>query len=134
MSSSIPVRYKNIDKYYFADFNHKRCLIRSSLVVLSILIAETVPRFDMIMQLIGGTLTGPLIFLFPPLIYLRLIRMSRCQGLKINLFTLVLITLCLFFGALLTLISTFYNFANAIDFVKFQTPCLLNITRNLFLV
>jgi Transmembrane amino acid transporter protein. len=36
-----------------------------------VLIGEFVPRFDLIMGLIGGALTGPLMFIFPPILYAR---------------------------------------------------------------
>ncbi|XP_058453032.1 uncharacterized protein LOC131431369 [Malaya genurostris] len=54
------------------DFTIKRCIIRSSLVWLAVLIAELLPRFDVVMGIIGGTLTGPLIFILPPLFYQRI--------------------------------------------------------------
>ncbi|XP_019533814.3 uncharacterized protein LOC109405236 [Aedes albopictus] len=54
------------------DFTIKRCVIRSSLVWLAVLIAEILPRFDVVMGIIGGTLTGPLIFILPPLFYQKM--------------------------------------------------------------
>lgn len=44
---------------------------------MAVIIAELVPQFDLVMGIIGGTLTGPLIFILPPLFYCRLIRMER---------------------------------------------------------
>lgn len=40
-------------------------------------IAELLPQFDLVMGIIGGTLTGPMIFVLPPLFYRKLIRMER---------------------------------------------------------
>lgn len=60
-----------------ADFNWKRCTLRSIIIALAVMIAELVPQFDLVMGIIGGTLTGPLIFILPPLFYHRLIRMER---------------------------------------------------------
>ncbi|XP_055587612.1 uncharacterized protein LOC129740050 [Uranotaenia lowii] len=54
------------------DFTFKRCIIRSILVWLAVLIAEILPRFDVVMSIIGGTLTGPLIFILPPLFYQKM--------------------------------------------------------------
>lgn len=39
---------------------------------LAVLIAELLPRFDVVMGIIGGTLTGPLIFILPPLFYQKM--------------------------------------------------------------
>ncbi|XP_062554511.1 uncharacterized protein LOC134219696 [Armigeres subalbatus] len=59
------------------DFTLKRCVIRSSLVWLAVLIAELVPRFDVVMGTIGGTLTGPLIFILPPLFYQKMTSLEK---------------------------------------------------------
>ncbi|CAH2097561.1 unnamed protein product [Euphydryas editha] len=54
------------------EFCVQRCLIRSGIVALAVFLGESVPRFDLVMSLIGSTLTGPLMFIFPPLFFLRL--------------------------------------------------------------
>lgn len=71
--------FQHIEDYFGAprDFSFKRCVIRSSLVGASVLIGEILPRFDVVMGLIGGTLTGPLIFILPPLFYTRMLQMER---------------------------------------------------------
>lgn len=61
----------------FLDFNWKRCILRSVIIAMAVLIAELVPQFDLVMGIIGGTLTGPLIFILPPLFYRRLIRLEK---------------------------------------------------------
>lgn len=53
--------------------------MRSAVVFLGVAIGESVPRFDIVMALIGGTLTGPLVFVLPPLIY------ARAKALKIEM-------------------------------------------------
>lgn len=45
--------------------------MRSAIVFFGVALAESVPRFDIVMALIGGSLTGPLIFVLPPLMYAR---------------------------------------------------------------
>ncbi|ALC46444.1 CG13646 [Drosophila busckii] len=55
----------------------KRILIRSSLLALEVLMAEFVPSFDALMDVVGGTITGPLVFILPPLLYRRIRRMER---------------------------------------------------------
>lgn len=46
-------------------------------MALAVFIAELVPQFDLVMGIIGGTLTGPLIFILPPLFYRRLIHLEK---------------------------------------------------------
>lgn len=59
------------------EFNIKRCILRSFIIALAVTIAELLPQFDIVMGIIGGTLTGPLIFILPPMFYHRLIRMEK---------------------------------------------------------
>ncbi|XP_043482613.1 amino acid transporter AVT1B [Leptopilina heterotoma] len=53
------------------SFGWKRCALRSAIVFLGVAVGESVPRFDIVMSLIGGTLTGPLVFVLPPIMYIR---------------------------------------------------------------
>lgn len=43
---------------------------------MAVIIGELVPRFDIVMGLIGGTLTGPLIFILPPLFYNKILKLE----------------------------------------------------------
>ncbi|XP_006610904.1 proton-coupled amino acid transporter 4 isoform X1 [Apis dorsata] len=58
------------------NFGWKRCLIRSAIVFLGVAVGESVPRFDIVMVLIGGSLTGLLVFVFPPLLYSKIIALK----------------------------------------------------------
>lgn len=62
---------------YFTAFNIRRCMLRSFIVMLTVAIAELLPKFDVVMGIIGGTLTGPLIFIFPPLFYQKIVKMEK---------------------------------------------------------
>ncbi|XP_058809450.1 proton-coupled amino acid transporter 3 [Phymastichus coffea] len=63
------------------SFGWKRCAMRSAVVALAVAVGESVPRFDVVMSLIGGTLTGPLIFVLPPLMYSKA-KALRTKGLR----------------------------------------------------
>lgn len=71
--------FQHIEDYFGAarEFSFKRCVIRSSLVGCAVLIGEILPRFDVVMGLIGGTLTGPLIFILPPMFYTKMLQLER---------------------------------------------------------
>ncbi|KAL4708645.1 hypothetical protein ACJJTC_008171 [Scirpophaga incertulas] len=58
------------------DFCLRRCLLRSGIVALAVFLGESVPRFDLVMGLVGSTLTGPLMFIFPPFFFLKLCYMK----------------------------------------------------------
>lgn len=51
------------------------------MTILAIILAECVPQFDLIMSVIGGVLTGPLVFIFPPLVYMKLLLINTTDNL-----------------------------------------------------
>eukprot|EP00090_Calanus_glacialis_P011434 TRINITY_DN19839_c0_g1_i1.p1 TRINITY_DN19839_c0_g1~~TRINITY_DN19839_c0_g1_i1.p1 ORF type:complete len:480 (-),score=75.15 TRINITY_DN19839_c0_g1_i1:74-1303(-) len=55
-----------------SDFNWKRCVFRSVSVLCLLFIAETVPSFSSILDLVGASTVTLLTFVFPPLFYMRL--------------------------------------------------------------
>lgn len=71
--------FQHIEEFFGAsrEFSWKRCVIRSALVAFAVFIGEILPRFDVVMSLIGGTLTGPLIFILPPLFYTKILSMQK---------------------------------------------------------
>ncbi|CAL1274021.1 unnamed protein product [Larinioides sclopetarius] len=56
------------------NFNYKRCIIRSTIVTLILVVAYTIPHFDKILNLIGGSTMTLLSFILPPLFYLLLVK------------------------------------------------------------
>ncbi|KAI8130012.1 hypothetical protein CVS40_0282 [Lucilia cuprina] len=58
-------------------FSLKRVFIRSTVVALQVIISEFVPSFDALMDIVGGTITGPLVFILPPLLYRRMVQLER---------------------------------------------------------
>ncbi|XP_076223987.1 solute carrier family member mahogany isoform X2 [Nomia melanderi] len=59
------------------SFGWKRCAVRSAIIFLGVAVGETVPRFDIVMALIGGSLTGPLVFVLPPLVYSKIMALKK---------------------------------------------------------
>lgn len=55
-----------------SECSWQRCFLRTLIVMVMILVAATVPRFDLVMGLVGGSLTAPLMFIFPTIFYARL--------------------------------------------------------------
>lgn len=51
--------------------------MRSAVIFLSVVVGESVSRFDIVMALIGGSLTGSLVFVLPPLIYTQILALKR---------------------------------------------------------
>ena len=57
-------------------FNWKRCVFRTSSVLLLLFIAESIPSFGAILNLIGASTVTLLTFIFPPLFYIKLVDAS----------------------------------------------------------
>ncbi|XP_017494281.1 PREDICTED: amino acid transporter ANTL2-like [Rhagoletis zephyria] len=56
------------------QFNWKRCVFRTALLALILLIAETFPSFGEIVDLIGGSTVAIMAFVLPPIFYIKLCR------------------------------------------------------------
>ena len=55
-----------------SDFNWKRCAFRTFSVLCLLFIAESVPSFGSILDLVGASTVTLLTFVFPPFFYMRL--------------------------------------------------------------
>jgi len=60
-----------------SDFNWKRCAFRSLSVACLLFIAETVPSFGAILDLVGASTVTLLTFVFPPFFYMKLADASK---------------------------------------------------------
>ncbi|CAL4084210.1 unnamed protein product [Meganyctiphanes norvegica] len=58
------------------SFNWKRVVMRSSIVVLEVVICLAIPDFSLIINLIGGSATTICTFVLPPLMYIKLCDMK----------------------------------------------------------
>ena len=58
------------------DFNWKRCVFRSLSVLTLLFIAESVPSFGAILDLVGASTVTLLTFVFPPYFYIKLVEAS----------------------------------------------------------
>ncbi len=63
--------------FFSADFNWKRCAFRSLSVLTLLFVAETVPSFGNILDLVGASTVTLLTFVFPPYFYMRLCDSSK---------------------------------------------------------
>ncbi|KAK3578875.1 hypothetical protein CHS0354_010235 [Potamilus streckersoni] len=114
------------------EFTWKRILSRTMLVAGIVFVAETIPHFGLILSLIGGSTSTLLVFILPPLFYLKLCRMhpsltvDKKSG-KLPLYTMVLNILILVVGIAACVASTYSGLHDVIS-GKFTPPCYINIT------
>ena len=55
------------------EFGMKRILLRSSIVIIEMIICLAIPDFGLILNLIGGSTVTLCSFVLPPLMYMRLV-------------------------------------------------------------
>merc|ERR1719278_505613 len=60
-----------------SDFNWKRCAFRTFSVLVLLFIAESMPNFGAILNLVGGSTVTLLTFVFPPYFYMKLVDASK---------------------------------------------------------
>lgn len=112
--------------------------------MVAVTIGEAVPRFDLLMGLIGALLTGPLMFLFPPLFYVK-IRSLRRSKIKtseavcyrtfpnakptpvVGFKRLALLLLIILAGTLATVFSTLTAIRDSIIYAKFTPSCIMKL-------
>jgi len=111
-----------------SDFNWKRCVFRSLSVIFLLFIAESVPSFSSILDLVGASTVTLLTFIFPPLFYMKLADASigrkewvqRRLPLWERVYCWVLIIIGIAGGVCAT-ITAIVNIFNS----NFQVPCYL---------
>jgi len=109
-----------------SEFNWKRCTFRSMIVLLLLFIAETIPNFGSILDLVGSCSVTLLTFVFPPFFYMKLCDSSsenkewtqRVLPLWERIYCWVLIVIGVVGGASAT-VTAVYN----IIATDFSVPC-----------
>lgn len=112
--------------------------------MLAVTIGEAVPRFDLLMGLVGALLTGPLMFLLPPLFYvkirsLRRLKIKKSEGVCYRTFPnakltpivglkrLALLMFIILAGTLATILSTVSGIRDTIIYAKFTPSCIMQL-------
>ena len=55
-----------------SEFHWKRCVLRTAILFAVLFVAETIPHFGAVLDLVGGSTVTFLTFVAPSLFYLRL--------------------------------------------------------------
>jgi vesicular inhibitory amino acid transporter len=79
--------FSNGFQFNFLAFNIGRIIVRSTIILLAVLLGELIPKFDLVMGVIGGTLTGPLIFILPPIFYTKMLQLEAIHDEEIEKLT-----------------------------------------------
>lgn len=113
--------------------------------MLAVAIGEAVPRFDLLMGLVGALLTGPLMFLLPPLFYVKMRSLRRRSKVKtsegvcyrtfpdarptpiVGLKRLVLLLVIISTGTLATVLTTASTIRDTIVYARFTPSCVIRL-------
>ncbi|KAK9499356.1 hypothetical protein O3M35_002404 [Rhynocoris fuscipes] len=113
----------------FSEFCVSRCVIRTFMVLLMVLIGECVPHFDKLLALVGGSTVSLLTFVLPNLFYMKLCDQEspgsgwkkRPISLHMRVFMWELILIGLFGG----IAATYSAFIAIVNSFSFSKACLL---------
>ncbi|KAK9499355.1 hypothetical protein O3M35_002404 [Rhynocoris fuscipes] len=111
------------------EFCVSRCVIRTFMVLLMVLIGECVPHFDKLLALVGGSTVSLLTFVLPNLFYMKLCDQEspgsgwkkRPISLHMRVFMWELILIGLFGG----IAATYSAFIAIVNSFSFSKACLL---------
>eukprot|EP00116_Pleurobrachia_bachei_P012120 sb/3472382/ len=88
----------------------KRLTVRLCFVILSVAICEAIPRFDLIMSLIGGTTINAAVFILPSIFHFKLAKKDKWWNLKITFDSLSIV-----FGLGAGVVCTYASVAHIVD-------------------
>lgn len=110
-------------------FNIRRCIFRSASVFFLLFIAESIPSFGAILNLVGGSTVTLLTFVFPPLFYMRIaddtIGVKGVQERKIPMWERIYCWFLIIVGAAGGCLATYNAILSIVD-SDFSTPCYIN--------
>ncbi|XP_072025940.1 uncharacterized protein [Amphiura filiformis] len=110
------------------EFNWKRCVVRTTFMVLALAMAATIPSFKTFLSIFGGPLTALVNFLLPLGIYTRLCCLPKVP-VKLSTFKIV-INLCVMAFAVVagtsSTISGVYTIVN-VNGTTIKPPCYVNV-------
>lgn len=73
------MHFKKFDKYFLLGFGIKRIIIRSSVLVGVLFVAQSIPNFGPILSFIGGSTVSLSSFILPCIFYVLICRKEQYQ-------------------------------------------------------
>lgn len=116
------------DKWRLCKRRTITILIRTTIVISSVLVALFVPFFGYIMAFIGAFLSVAISLLFPCLCYLKINKAARRFGLE-----LIIIIGILLVGTLIGVLGTYISVGQIVSHMKpWRCICLIKASKQLF--
>ncbi|XP_035213521.1 amino acid transporter AVT1J-like isoform X1 [Stegodyphus dumicola] len=111
-------------------FGWKRCVLRSSMMVIIVFIAQTIPRFGSVLNLVGASTITLMTSIFPSLFYLKLCSQTSPEWPQrhIPTYEKVYLIFIMITGIIGGSISTYSAIDSIVRISTFNPPCYVNIT------
>lgn len=107
------------------EFGWRRICLRTAVAILILFVCESIPHFGLAIELVGGLLVTPFIFVFPPVFHILI--KKKASG-RIDVKDLVLAGNVITLGILGCFAATTESFIQLSQLKKFAPPCYINIT------
>ena len=79
LERQLGIEIQKYTKFAILEFNWKRCVFRTVTIAILLFIAQSVPDFGSILDLIGGSTITCLTFVMPPFLYITVINHSQTR-------------------------------------------------------
>lgn len=111
-----------------ARFGIKRVLIRTSIILSVLFVAQSIPNFGPILSLVGGSTVSLLSFVLPCVFYIFLCRSGQYE-MSISKPEYILLFTCIIIGVIGGIASTYSSIYALSSAETFKPPCYLNRTQ-----
>ncbi|KAK7077871.1 hypothetical protein SK128_000227 [Halocaridina rubra] len=107
------------------EFGWRRICLRTAVVLLVLFVCESVPHFGLAIELVGGLLVTPFIFVFPPVFHIRIKQKANGQ---LDVKDLVIAGNIITLGIIGCLAATIESLIQLSQLSEFAPPCYINVT------
>ncbi|KAK3871923.1 hypothetical protein Pcinc_022960 [Petrolisthes cinctipes] len=107
------------------EFGWRRVLVRTGVMALLLFMCESIPHFGVAIELVGGLLVTPFIFIFPPAFHIS-IKHKACG--RIDVRDLVLAANIIVMGIVGCIAATSQSLIQVAQLSNFAPPCYINAT------
>ncbi|XP_071513099.1 uncharacterized protein [Panulirus ornatus] len=107
------------------EFGWRRVCLRTTLMILVLFVCESIPHFGVAIELVGGLLVTPFIFIFPPAFHILI--KQKASG-RLEAKDLVVAANIMFLGIAGCIAATTESLMQVAKLKDFAPPCYVNIT------
>ncbi|XP_042870539.1 amino acid transporter AVT1B-like [Penaeus japonicus] len=107
------------------SFGWRRICLRTLVMLAILFVCESIPHFGVAIELVGGFLVTPFIFIFPPIFHILI--KKKASG-RVDVKDLVLASNVVTIGLIGSYAATSESFIQVFQLTDFAPPCYINLT------